>query len=104
MTGHRLFPLVWRTDFCAHLVITGHCPLRTDQVIVSKADAAVTGWRIGSQIRHSGWPVFTVTGIYQPPNVTTDYWVLHATTYSPPDIGRRAEHRLWTQCSRVRRR
>ncbi len=81
VTGHRLFPLVWRTDFCAHLVITGHCPLRTDQVIVSKADAAVTGWRIGSQIRHSGWPVFTVTGVYQPPNVTTDYWVLHATTY-----------------------
>jgi hypothetical protein len=78
---HRIFPLVWRTGFCAHLAITGHCPLGTDQVIVSEPDVAVTGWRIGSQIRHSGWPTFTVTGVYQPPNVTTDYWVLHAPTY-----------------------
>lgn len=81
VAGHRIFPLVWRTGFCAHLVITGHCPAGTDQVVVSKADAAVTAWRIGSQIRDSGWPAFTITGIYQPPDVSTDYWVLHAGTY-----------------------
>ncbi len=81
VAGHQIFPLVWRTGFCAHLVITGHCPLRTDQVIVSEPDAAATGWRIGSQIRRSGWPTFTVTGVYQLPNVKTDYWVLPAATY-----------------------
>lgn len=81
VAGHRIFPLVWRTGLCAHLVMTGHCPLGTDQVIISQTDAAMTGWRIGSQIRDSGWPTFTVTGVYQTPNVTTDYWVLHAPTY-----------------------
>ena len=75
------FPLIWRTDFCAHLVITGSCPTRADQVIVSSADTAVTGWRIGSQIRNSGWPTLLVTGIYKPPDGSLDYWVLHWQTY-----------------------
>jgi putative ABC transport system permease protein len=77
------FPLIWRTDFCAHLVITGSCPARANQVIVSHADTAVTGWHIGSQIRDSGWPTLVVTGIYRPPDVHLDYWVLHGPTYFP---------------------
>ena len=77
------FPLIWRTDFCAHLIITGRCPARADQVIVSHADTAVTGWHIGSQIRDSGWPTLVVTGIYRPPDVHLDYWVLHGPTYFP---------------------
>jgi putative ABC transport system permease protein len=75
------FPLIWRTDFCAHLVITGSCPVKADQVIVSNANAAVTGWHIGSQIRDSGWPTLLVTGIYKPPDGSLDYWVLHWQTY-----------------------
>ena len=75
------FPLIWRTDFCAHLVITGSCPTRADQVIVSSANTAVTGWHIGSQIRNSGWPTLLVTGIYKPPDGSLDYWVLHWQTY-----------------------
>ena len=79
------FPLIWRTDFCAHLVITGSCPARADQVIVSNADTAVTGWHIGSQIRDSGWPTLLVTGIYKPPYGSLDYWVLHWQTYFPSE-------------------
>ena len=75
------FPLVWRTDFCAHLAITGSCPVRADQVIVSDANTAATGWHIGSQIRDSGWPTLLVTGIYKPPAPSLDYWVLHWQTY-----------------------
>ncbi len=75
------FPLIWRTDFCAHLVITGSCPTRAGQVIVSSANTAVTGWHIGSQIRNSGWPTLLVTGIYKPPDGSLDYWVLHWQTY-----------------------
>ncbi len=77
------FPLIWRTDFCAHLVITGSCPARADQVIVSSTNTAVTGWRIGSRIRDSGWPTLLVTGIYKPPEASLDYWVLHWQTYFP---------------------
>ena len=80
----QTFLLVWRTDFCAHLVITGHCPTRPDQVIVSKSDTGPgTGWHIGSQIHGSGWPKLTITGIYQAPNAAADYWVLRAGSYFP---------------------
>jgi putative ABC transport system permease protein len=79
----EVFPLIWRTDFCAHLVITGSCPAGADQVIVSDADAAATGWHIGTQIRDSGWPTLLVTGTYKPPDPSLDYWVLHWPTYFP---------------------
>src|SRR5215469_1522705 len=78
------FLLAWRTDFCAHLVITGHCPTRPGQVIVSKSDTGPgTGWHIGSHISGSGWPTLTITGIYQPPDAAADYWVLRASNYFP---------------------
>ncbi len=79
----QTFPLIWRTDFCAHLVITGSCPARADQVIVSSTNTAETGWHIGSRIRDSGWPTLLVTGIYKLPDVSLDYWVLHWQTYFP---------------------
>lgn len=85
------FPLIWRTDFCAHLVITGSCPARAGQVIVSRADTAVTGWHIGSQIRDSGWPALLVTGIYKPPDPRLDYWVLHWQTYFPSEAAQPGE-------------
>jgi len=93
-TLEQTFLLVWRTDFCAHLVITGHCPTRPGQVIVSKSDTGPgTGWHIGSHIRGSGWPTLTITGFYQPPNATADYWVLRTSSYFPieqPSAGRSA--------------
>lgn len=79
------FPLIWRTDFCTHLVITGSCPVKADQVIVSSTSTAVTGWHIGSKIRNSGWPTLLVTGIYKPPDGNLDYWVLHSQTYFPSE-------------------
>jgi putative ABC transport system permease protein len=80
----QTFLLVWRTDFCAHLVITGRCPMRPDQVVVSTSDIGPgTGWHIGSQIRGSGWPTLTITGIYRPPAAAADYWVTRATSYFP---------------------
>lgn len=80
----QTFLLVWRTNFCAHLVITGHCPVRPDQVIVSKSDTGrFSGWHIGTQIRASGWPTLTITGIFQVPPATGDYWVLRAGSYFP---------------------
>jgi putative ABC transport system permease protein len=78
---NETFPLIWRTDFCAHLVITGSCPVRADEVVVSDANTAVTGWHVGSQIRESGWPRLLVTGVYKPPDADLDYWALHSQTY-----------------------
>lgn len=81
---NQAFPLVWRTNFCAHLVITGNCPARPGQVIVSKTDTGrFSGWHIGTQIHGSGWPTLTITGIYQTPPLTSDYWVLRTATYFP---------------------
>jgi putative ABC transport system permease protein len=78
------FLIVWRTDFCAHLVVTGRCPARANQVAVSQSDARIAGWHIGSQIDAVAWPTLTVTGVYKvPANVTSDYWVLHAQDYFP---------------------
>lgn len=78
------FLIVWRTGFCAHLMITGHCPAAADQVVVSQSDARIAGWHVGSQINAVAWPTLTVTGVYKvPTNVTSDYWVLHAQDYFP---------------------
>ena len=77
--------LVWRTGFCAHLVITGHCPTAANQVIVSASDTSVTGWHIGGQIHAAGWPTLTITGLYQPASLNSDYWVLHALAYFPQE-------------------
>jgi putative ABC transport system permease protein len=83
------FPLVWRTDFCSHLVITGSCPVEPDQVIVSASDIKRAGWHIGTRIRGAGWPKMTITGIYRPPGSATrntDYWVLRAAAYFPEQM------------------
>ena len=78
------FGLAWRTGACAHLRIRGACPAAAYQVIVSQSVAARTGLRIGQRITGTGWPApLTVTGIYQVPDFSTDYWVLRATTYFP---------------------
>jgi putative ABC transport system permease protein len=55
------FPLVWRSGACGHLAIAGQCPARAGQVIVSKSDARIAGWHIGSRIGAAGWPALTVS-------------------------------------------
>jgi putative ABC transport system permease protein len=75
--------LAWQTDFCAHLVITGRCPTTADQVIVSKSATGSTGWHVGGQISASGWPVLTITGVYQPPNLSSAFWNQRGPQYFP---------------------
>src|SRR5262249_60342960 len=84
------FPLVWRSGACRYLVIAGRCPVRAGQVIVSKSDARIAGWRIGSRITADGLPVLTVSGIYQAPGFGAPYWTLRAPNYfsleAPPAV------------------
>lgn len=77
------FSLVWRTAYCAHLVVRGSCPKAANQVIISRSDVPITGWHIGSRITRTGWPTLTVTGVYQPPRLTASYWLLRAAQYFP---------------------
>jgi hypothetical protein len=78
------FLIVWRTGFCAHLMISGRCPAGANQVLVSQSDARVAGWHVGSQINAVAWPTLTVTGVYKvPTHGTSDYWVLHTQDYFP---------------------
>ncbi|MBV9792939.1 MAG: ABC transporter permease [Actinobacteria bacterium] len=66
-------PLVWRTSVCAHLRIAGKCP-GTNQVVISRSTAQLTGWHTGQQLHFDGEPALTVTGIYQVTNANQDYW------------------------------
>jgi putative ABC transport system permease protein len=86
------FNLVWRSGFCAHLVITGHCPAGADQVLVSQSDASADGWHPGSQISAVGWPALSVTGVYKAPSLTSDYWVLHVLDYFPLELPQDTRH------------
>ena len=76
-------PLVWRSAVCAHLRINGACPASQGQVIVSRDMAAVTGWRIGRQLRFPGYSALTITGLYRLPDQSLDYWFGRGTTYFP---------------------
>jgi hypothetical protein len=74
-------PLVWRSDVCAHLRVAGRCPASRGQVLVSRRMAALTGWRAGQQVRFPGWPAFTITGIYRPPDQALSYWFGRGSIY-----------------------
>ena len=76
-------PLVWRSDVCAHLRISGACPAARGQVIVSRTTAVVTGWHIGQQLRFPGYSALTITGLYALPDQTLDYWFGRGSTYFP---------------------
>jgi hypothetical protein len=77
------FLLAWRAGLCAHLRITGSCPAKASQVVVSQSDARIAGWHTGSTINAVGWPTLTVTGVYRVPSGTSDYWVLHTQDFFP---------------------
>jgi putative ABC transport system permease protein len=76
-------PLVYRTDFCAHLRIQGQCPTRQDQVVVSARLAKATHWHVGQKLNVSYWPALTITGIYALPNPNVTYWSTRGSIYFP---------------------
>jgi putative ABC transport system permease protein len=76
-------PLVYRTNFCAHLRIQGHCPTNQDQVIVSAPLAKATHWHVGQRLSVSYWPTLTITGIYALPNLGATYWSTRGPVYFP---------------------
>jgi putative ABC transport system permease protein len=82
----QTFPMVWQTDACSHLILTGQCPTKAFQVIISKSDAALTGWRIGTKLLGTSWPTLTVTGIYKPLHPAGSYWDLHSLAYFPREV------------------
>lgn len=43
-------PLVWRSGFCAHLVVRGRCPTKSGQILVSSSLVRANGWSIGQTV------------------------------------------------------
>jgi hypothetical protein len=82
LTGSSVL-LVWRSGMCAQLRISGACPARPDQVIVSRALAALAGWHVGQRVQFAGWNSFTITGIYRLPDENRDYWFGRGSVYFP---------------------
>ncbi len=81
----QLMPLVWRSDVCAHLVVTGSCAANPKQVIVSRSLAEAFRLRIGQQLTVPTWGALTVTGLYSAP-AGGDYWFGRLGTYFPDEF------------------
>ena len=87
----RFFPplteqilLAWRSDFCDHIhVRTGRCPTDTWQIMVSSSLATINHWRVGQQVTAAVTHPFTITGIYDAPRATGDYWFSRGPIYFP---------------------
>lgn len=78
--------LAWRSDFCGHLVMhAGHCAATRNQVVVSTSLAADNHWSVGDVVTAGGAPPLTITGIYDVPTGTQDYWFARGTTYFPAE-------------------
>ncbi len=76
-------PVVWRSGMCAHLRIRGRCPGSRGDVMVSSSAAQTNVWHIGQQLRVTQAGLVTITGIYQPPDATADYWFGRGPIYFP---------------------
>jgi putative ABC transport system permease protein len=72
-------PLVWRTDFCAHLRFQGTCPTTKGQVLVNGILAKAAGWHLGSTIADGD----RITGIYALPSQASAYWSSRYAVYFP---------------------
>ena len=81
--GQTEILLAWRDGQCAHLRISGQCPSARNQVIISASLARSSGWRVGQRVPFTGWGTLAVTGIYQPPDASKDYWFGSGTKYFP---------------------
>lgn len=76
-------PLVWRSDMCAHLRITGNCPVGSNQVLVSRSLAATNRWQVGQHLPFPGVGTVTVSGLYGAPGMGDDYWFQQYGTFFP---------------------
>jgi hypothetical protein len=74
-------PVVWRSGVCAHLDLSGSCPARTGDVIISRSLARTDGWHRGQRVKLPTFGMLRITGIYNPPAPSDDYWVDRVTTY-----------------------
>ncbi len=87
------FPIVWRTDVCAHLRVEGACPTAKGQVMASRSLAAANHWTVGQPVTVPDWGTLTVTGIYgPPPRPVPDYWFDRECVYFPVEFA--------SECSR----
>lgn len=93
--------VTWRDGQCDHLTfVDGACPSDPGDIAISKADAKIFGYDVGTTLRvpgnESGVAKLTVTGIYE--QVPGDYWFgLVLTGYSgvtDPVTGVK-EHDVW---------
>jgi putative ABC transport system permease protein len=73
-------PVIWRSDFCAHLKFTGRCPTERNQVLISQRLAGLTKWHIGQRVSLPGLKA-TITGLYKLPNENAAYWFGRGTIY-----------------------
>jgi hypothetical protein len=80
-------PVDWRSGVCVQLQIRGSCPTAANQVIASQPMARTFSWHIGQVLKVGGWPTFTITGFYQIPDVSQDYWFGRGPTYFPMELG-----------------
>lgn len=68
-----------RTDVCAHVrIVAGHCPVTSDDIMLSSRSAALLDVHVGSRIHptekaQKGLPL-VVSGLYQPGDVADPYW------------------------------
>ncbi|HEU4567094.1 MAG TPA: FtsX-like permease family protein [Marmoricola sp.] len=66
--------LAWRQAECQHVqIVRGHCPRRSDQVMMSADTSGIPGWRVGATLVVAHRPV-TITGSYRPRAPLGDYW------------------------------
>lgn len=84
-TEQQEMSLVWRSDVCAHLVVTGSCANRPGQVMVSRSLVAPFHLRIGQQLTLPTWGALTVSGVYTAPG-GGDYWFDRLGTYFPDEF------------------
>lgn len=75
-------PVIWRSDFCAHLKFTGRCPTARNQVLISQSMAGLTKWQIGQRVRLPGLKA-SISGIYKLPDQSASYWFGRGTIYFP---------------------
>jgi hypothetical protein len=72
--------MLWRAGACAHLIIvSGHCPDGTGQVLVSQRTVnGYYGWRLGGQISFGVGVTARIVGTYVPRDPQEVFWFGHS--------------------------
>jgi hypothetical protein len=79
-------PLVWRSDVCGHLTFrSGRCPRTANEVAAATSLAGPNHWKLGQRVRPAGRHPLVITGVYDVPAATDDYWFARGTTYFPAE-------------------